>query len=155
MRRFENLKMVKGVIAMSSVLFLLFGCKDNESGSQGLQNELFCDADFDVFFEKFRSDSIFQKNHVRFPLQMTYPDPERDLHIVREDIPEAEYSFSEFKNDKEIGDTGNGTYQIDIIKKKDSVYYQMNGIDNGISTKATFILINGCWNMVEIADTST
>ncbi|AWH84274.1 hypothetical protein HYN59_03710 [Flavobacterium album] len=114
-----------------------------------------CDTDFDVFFKKFQSDSIFQKRHVKFPLKSSHLDMDGDLSVIREDIPEEKYSFAKFINDKEIGDTGNGAYKIDITKKKDSVYYQMSGIDNGIGTTVKFAFINGCWYMVAVDDTST
>jgi hypothetical protein len=117
--------------------------------------EQYCDADFDVFFKKFQADSVFQRKHIKFPLKTTFLNLEGDLSVMREDIPEDKYSFSIFKNDKEIGDTGNGLYEANILKEKDSAYYQINGIDNGIGTKVTFAFIDGCWYMIAVEDTST
>ncbi len=80
---------------------------------------------------------------------------EGNLDIVRKDIPENNYKFISFKEDGEAGDTGNGSYEIQIEKQKDSVYYNVKGIDNGIATIIKFAFINGCWYMVAIEDSST
>lgn len=145
------------ILAIS--LMLLAGCaKEKQKLTMRMPAshvEEVCDTDFDLFFDKFSKDSLFQKRHIKFPLKSTYLDMDGDLSVKREDIPEEKYSFAKFINDKEIGDTGNGTYKIDITKEKDSVYYQMNGIDNGIGTTVKFAFINGCWYMVTIEDTST
>lgn len=152
-----------------TIIILLLGfcsCHNSNSTKEAYRNEVVvkihnkpvvedCDTDFDVFFKKFQADSIFQRKHVKFPLKTTFLALDGDVSIIRDDIPENKYSFSIFKNDKEIGDTGNGTYKVDILKEKSSAYYEINGIDNGIATKVTFAFIDDCWYMVSIEDTST
>ena len=52
--------------------FLLFGCKNNHSESTETPSELTSltgVVDFDKFYYRFHSDSIFQVNHIQFPLQ--------------------------------------------------------------------------------------
>ena len=146
------------------LLLSLYSCNNTKSNKQDHRNEavvktpikeIDCNTDFDIFFKKFQTDSIFQRRHVKFPLKTTFLNLEGDLSIMREDITEDKYSFSEFKNDKEVGDTGNGLYKVNILKEKDSVYYQINGVDNGIGTKVTFAFIDGCWYMIAVEDTST
>ncbi len=145
---------------------LLFSCNGKEAKpAEGLEDRSAqatvltdekCDTDFDVFFKKFGSDSIFQKQHVKFPLKNTFLDMEGDLDVIRKDIKENEYRFSNFKKDNETGDAGgNGSYKVNIKKEKDSVYYNLTGIDNGIATVVKFVFINGCWYMVAIEDSST
>jgi flagellar hook assembly protein FlgD len=81
---------------------------------------------------------------------------EGDLDVIRKDLKENEYRFSNFKKDNETGDTGgNGSYKVNIKKEKDSVYYNLTGIDNGIATVVKFSFMNGCWYMVAIEDSST
>tara|TARA_B100001105_G_C22284724_1_gene396855 strand:- start:430 stop:897 length:468 start_codon:yes stop_codon:yes gene_type:complete len=114
-----------------------------------------CDTDFDVFFKKFQSDSIFQRQHVKFPLKNTYLNSDGDYEVLRKDITVLNYRFLDFTKDEEAAKAENGAFTINIEKEKDSVFYQARGIDNGIHEDIKFAFIDGCWYLVAIEDSST
>lgn len=161
MRQFENLKMKGLGILLTTALFACNG-KDEKPVApaekqvgQTTYNEVSCDTDFDVFFKKFRSDSVFQKKHVRFPLKNTFLDSEGMYEVIRQDVTPAKYKFLDFTGDEEAAHMENGAFTIKIEKQKDSVFYLARGIDNGIHTDIKFAFINGCWYLVAIEDAST
>lgn len=114
-----------------------------------------CDTDFDAFFKKFRSDSLFQRHHVKFPLKNTFLNSDGNYEVMRKDITILTYRFLDFTEDEEAATMENGGFTIDIEKHKDSVFYQARGIDNGIHEDIKFAFINGCWYLVAIEDAST
>ena len=114
-----------------------------------------CDADFDTFFKKFRSDSIFQREHIKFPLKNTYLNSDGNYEVVRKDITILTHKFLDFATDKEAAAMVNGAFTISIEKQKDSVFYQTRGKDNGIYADIKFAFIDGCWYLVAIEDSST
>lgn len=114
-----------------------------------------CDTDFDAFFKKFQSDSIFQRQHVKFPLKNTYLNSDGDYEVLRKDITILNYRFLDFTKDEEAAKAENGAFTINIEKEKDSVFYQARGIDNGIQEDIKFAFIEGCWYLVAIEDSST
>jgi len=147
MRRFENLK-ITTVLIVTTILFFSCGKKEKIHMRMPASHRVEkCDADFDVFFKKFASDSVFQKMHTKFPLKNSHLDD--DYHnMVREDIPLSKYTFADFSNNSEL-------YDIDFMKKSDSLFYRYRGRDNGIYGTIKFAFENGCWKMVEIIDEST
>ncbi|WP_417352390.1 DUF4348 domain-containing protein [Flavobacterium alkalisoli] len=110
-----------------------------------------CDENFDAFFIRFQNDSVFQKNHVKFPLKNTFLDNDY-VNVIREDILRDKYRFNDFENDKTAEDY---TVNLKQEKNNDTVYYSYRGIDNGIFIDIKFLQINGCWYLVAIEDSST
>lgn len=113
-----------------------------------------CDTDFDVFFKKFESDSVFQKEHIKFPLKNSYLDDNYE-NFIREDITEAKYRFLDFASDKDAMKQEYDKYTVEVTKHEDTVDYLLRGYDNGIMINITFSFINGCWYLIEIEDAST
>ena len=73
-------------------VIVLFGCKREKENQDINKHEIFCDSDFDVFFEKFKIDSLYQKEHIEFPLKLTYYEDTsgRDVYIVDEYVKVAD-----------------------------------------------------------------
>ena len=144
---------------------LLFSCDKREDKTtevlapekhfKDAYNEGRCDTDFDIFFKKFQSDSIFQRQHVKFPLKNTYLNSDGDYEVLRKDITILNYRFLDFTKDEEAAKAENGAFTIHIEKQKDSVFYRTRGIDNGIHADIKFAFIDGCWHLVAIEDSST
>ncbi len=142
-------------ILLIILLMILACCNKARVGNNAIVAKEICDTDFDTFFKKFQSDSIFQRSHVKFPLKNTYLNSNGDYEVVREDITILKYKFLDFTGDKEAAAMENGAFTIGIEKQKDSVFYQARGVDNGIHADIKFTLIDGCWYLVAIEDSST
>lgn len=113
-----------------------------------------CDKDFDVFFEKFSNDSVFQRKHVKFPLKSSHLD--NDYHdMIREDITFVKYRFMDFKGHKDAMKQEYDKFTVETIKKKDTINYLLKGDDNGIYIEVKFAFENDCWYLVAIEDSST
>jgi hypothetical protein len=113
-----------------------------------------CDTDFDVFFEKFSLDSVFQKEHIKFPLKRSHLDNDYQ-DFVSEDVTESEYHFMDFASHKNGMKQEYDKYTVEITEGKDTVAYFMKGYDNSIMINITFSFFDGCWYLVEIEDAST
>ncbi len=46
-------------------------------------------------------------------------------------------------------------FTVEKIETKDKVIYKRIGYDNGINIEYNFNLIDGCWYLISITDTST
>lgn len=114
-----------------------------------------CGETFDGFFRRFSKDSIYQKEDVKFPLLNTYLNSGGDYEEVSEYIQPEIYRFSPFHKNGEVVNLENGSFEVSVKNEKDSAFYQQKGIDNGIFTIAKFALINGCWYLVAVEDSST
>ncbi|TPD73668.1 DUF4348 domain-containing protein [Flavobacterium microcysteis] len=127
------------------ILVCLTGC-----GNQN-KAQVTCSEDFDLFFEKFTNDSLFQKKHVDFPIMEYYTDEDFPLDMMETMTDEDTFEIIHFdKNAK----NGNKPYEINIDKKTDSVFCYKKGINNDINIKYTFVCKMDSWFLVEITDTT-
>jgi hypothetical protein len=139
------------------VAMLIFSCKEQQKKHMRMpvrHSQEKCDADFDVFFEKFKRDSVFQKKHVKFPLKNTFLNSEGMYEVVREDITLEKYHFLDFTKDKE-SEREPGGFKVYLKSEKDTMFYSYRGVDNGINGDIKFVFINDCWCLVAIEDSST
>jgi hypothetical protein len=101
-------------------------------------------ADFDVFFKKFKSDSVYQKAHINFPIKIIVTEDERDSVTY---IKENKWHYVRLTNNKE-----------DIYKKaqsnKNSVTIQYTVEDTGILMSFDFTYIEGKWRLTSATDSS-
>ncbi|HEU4495611.1 MAG TPA: DUF4348 domain-containing protein [Flavobacterium sp.] len=124
-----------------ALLVLAMSCKSND-----VRNTEGCDADFDVFFKKFASDSTFQKQHFDFPVMEYYSDEDFPLDLLERHIDEESYVFVDFTGDKTL-------YDISVEKKKDSVIYTRRMRDRHHLPMIYKFAQNGdCWMLVEFSD---
>ena len=110
------------------------------------------DKDFDVFFKKFASDSIFQKKHMDFPVIEFYSDEDFPLDIMERTIDEETFVFEDFTKDNVANKKVKDAYEIILKKKKDSVFYQRKGINNYIDVTYCFFFQNNSWYLIEVKD---
>ena len=143
------------------LLFVIVGCKkeadvsvDNVSAakdtivvSQSLVEKPECDADFNDFIKKFKNDTIFQVNHVKFPLVNSYLDDNYDK-VIRDDIAKDQFEIIDFSKHNEL-------YKLDFKQHHDSLFYRYRGTNNGIYVVMKFAFENDCWCLVAIEDSST
>ncbi|RZJ72461.1 MAG: DUF4348 domain-containing protein [Flavobacterium sp.] len=108
--------------------------------------------DFDTFFVRFASDSIFQKKHVLFPLENFYSDEDFPLDMMENPIYEEDYAFVDFSGDKSAKALQSNPYKIEVQKESDSVFYRQLGIGNYRNITYTFARNRNSWQLVEIKD---
>lgn len=107
------------------------------------------ETDFDTFFEKYPSDSVFQINHTKFPLKCITMELEEDEITF---IQKNKWQFNDFEDNK-TSEYDQYEYQKKVINSN-LVLYKMQGIDNGISVVYKFIFDNQEWNLEEIENAS-
>ena len=116
-----------------------------------------CGKSFEVFFEQFSKDSIFQKSRVQYPLKELYIKS-LDPTIIKIDTTynSSEYNYIDFTEDKYGMEREYGKYTVEIEKiDSDSIHYKILGYDNGIHIIFKFKRVDTCWLLVGILDEST
>jgi len=108
------------------------------------------EIDFDIFFEKYRSDSVFQINHTKFPLKSFYEDETGDTTITF--FQQKGWKFNDFKNNR-TSEYDQYEY-VKEISNSNLIFYKMKGIDNGILVIYKFTFTNQEWILEEIEDAS-
>lgn len=117
-----------------------------------------CGLSFDVFFEEFARDSVFQKSRVKFPLEYFshyYDFNLRKDTIKAEPISFENYYYYDFTKDREAIDQDFDKYTVHMEKSDVEVLYKFVGYDNGIMVNYRFKKKDNCWLLVEIIDKST
>jgi len=177
------MKSLKCIIILS--LIFLISCKNNKAGNtdeivdvkdsvfdmkstikKSLKTDVLLsiktpkncnEISFEVFFERFGKDSLFQKQRVKYPLKESYIES-LDPTIIKTDTIYniSEYKYIDFIKDKDGMKREYEKYSIEIEKiDNENIYYKNLGYDNGIHIIFKFKLIAGCWFLVEILDEST
>jgi hypothetical protein len=143
--------MKKLILLTTLIIGTLMGCSDNPSktvvekkASTLKKITVIEPADFDPFFKKFKSDSVYQKGHINFPIKITVMEDERDSVTY---IKKDKWRYVRFTNNKE-----------DIYKKvrsnKNSVTIQHMVEDTGISLSFDFRYRDGKWLLTSATDAS-
>jgi len=132
-------------------LFLIFNfsCqKHNESLKPKIkETEKIKDEDFEVFLDKFNSDSTFQTSRINFPIKTIQLDTEN----LKENT--IEYNQSNYHLSKI--DKQSKYYKIEKVIMSDSAKVYLKGIDNGIYIEFFFFKKNGIWKLDTWNDLST
>jgi hypothetical protein len=118
--------------------------KPEKSRNQENNNQV---ENFDVFFEKFSSDSLFQRSRIKFPLPVETYDIDLDSNIKST----MEAGKWDFFNIKEL----DSNYIITPRKKKDQNIINLQKKETGISVDYIFQKQGDKWIMVKIIDEST
>jgi hypothetical protein len=109
---------------------------------------------FDIFFEKFTNDSVFQKQRIKYPFKMAFFEAELEN-------PEIEYydnsniTYLNFKYKPDYAKREIDAYTQQVKFYKDTARIELRGVDNGIFIDVDFITINGIWFCLQLIDTST
>jgi hypothetical protein len=144
-----------------SLLFLipfLVSCQNQNSTKEEITDstqtnstikEEIKETDFDIFFEKYRSDSIFQINRTKFPLKTSNLELEE---ITTTFTQKRDWKFNNFEDNRK---TEYDQYEyVKEIGNANLVLYEMRGIDNGILVIYKFTFTNQEWILEEIEDAS-
>jgi hypothetical protein len=131
---------------------LCLSCNLNSGGANSASarksSQKNADENFDVFFSRFKTDSVFQKSRIRFPLKIKFIAGEGDSDSTNL-IPAGKLPYI---------DTFAANSEKEIIKKtisgpeKVNVKFQL--ADTGVEENFTFVKKNGQWSLVLIVDNS-
>ncbi len=112
--------------------------------------------EFIVFFDKFAIDSVYQKEHVQYPLKEMYHQLNSNGNdsVITLYTNKIEYEYLDFTNDKTAKLRESDAYTVEIEKNTDTIYYSLRGINNGIYSDFKFIYNENSWRLFEIEDQS-
>jgi hypothetical protein len=111
--------------------------KDQTREANKYENFKFEYNDFEVFYDKFISDSIFQISRVKFPIKGVYADYEGEIEWTKEKWPFMKWDVRE-----EIKKTQDS---ISISQSKDRFFFGSYCLDCGFSFEMTFDKIENEW----------
>ena len=135
-------------ILLIFILIIFSNCQDQkiENNFNPQENQvLTVEEDFNAFFEKFKKDSVFQKQRVVFPLKVRVFNID-NLKTEENSLEEKDYEFLKIDEN-----------EVSIEKKilKDSVKIILKGKDNGIYIETQFLKDKGIWKLESYNDQST
>ena len=107
------------------------------------------DMKFINFIKQFSSDSLYQKEHVVFPIPNYQVDYDNDYETLYDLIKFDNWRFIQFENDLE----GIMTLNENIDSEYRLIFFR--GIENGIHVKYTFRKIGNDWKLTKLEDYST
>lgn len=108
--------------------------------------------DFYSFLSNFCKDSIFQKQRIKFPLDITYLD--NDFNEVKENRNKEKWRFTRFYYDCDSIAKTYHDYQL-TFKATNERILKIVGVENGINARFTFRRIDNKWVMTKYEDYST
>ena len=135
-------------ILLIFILIIFSNCQDQkiENNFNPQENQvLTVEEDFNAFFEKFKKDSVFQKQRVVFPLKVRVFNID-NLKTEENSLEEENYEFLKIDEN-----------EVSMEKKisKDSVKIILKGKDNGIYIETQFLKDKGIWKLESYNDQST
>ncbi|MFN7328906.1 MAG: DUF4348 domain-containing protein [Bacteroidota bacterium] len=107
---------------------------------------------FDDFFNKFRSDSIFQMERVKFPLTLVTWDI--DDNLATEEIDRENWRHLKLEYKDEFGTREIDAYTQETKIYADSAKIELRGVDNGIHVDYVFNKVDGQWTLTTERDYS-
>jgi len=139
--------MKKLILFLLVIIALFTGCSDNPTKHNPAKKAAISEiSDFDTFFKKFKTDSVYQVSHVKFPFSITIAGDDEDGDSVSY-IGKNKWHNITFKKDK------NGIYkQSQLSKTEVSIQHMVE--DTGISSFFNFSYRNGKWLLVSFRDQS-
>jgi len=129
---------------------LLISCNLKSSNSnQGRVKKIdLVSEDFNVFFNRFNADSVFQYSRIVFPLKLIIPDQEDDNSITKL-LSRKEYKYfdlTKYENEKSI------IKKTRLSSAKIKVHYSVE--ETGIGLDYYFINKKGLWWLIFFEDYS-
>ena len=103
---------------------------------------------FNEFFEKFKSDSLFQVNRVKFPWEIPTEDGEEIF------IDKTDWQHSSFYYEEDFATRLVDAYTQEIRTYGDTVKIEHRGVGNAIHIDFVFAKIGNKWFLVSEKDLS-
>lgn len=108
------------------------------------------DYEFLTFLLEFSKDSIFQKQHIRFPVLSYYADSDNDYDTAVDTLNKSKWKFIDLED--EIGTLL--VHDNPMIESKHRTF-MIRGIETGIYVNFYFQLVNEEWELIKLEDLST
>jgi hypothetical protein len=149
--------MTKNIYALALLIVLSCGTRSTDStasdkGTDSLtisnNNE---QEDFNEFFKKFTTDSLFQIERVKFPwrLLMTTEEGETVEETSKEDWTHSTFYYEDSYASRQVD-----AYTQEIKNYGDTIKLEFRGVDNGIHVDYEFAREKGKWILVSGKDYS-
>ncbi len=158
-------------IVLIFVLLIIFSCNSSNSDQKGINSSIEISKDevdsanlknsvpieqpddtFEEFFQKFKQDSVFQINRIRFPLKITIIDITEN--VSQDWMQQQEWNYLDFHYDESFADRKIDAYTQEILINPDSTLLKYRGVDNGIYINYVFYLIDEKWTLISFEDYS-
>lgn len=120
-----------------SFIFLI-SCKDRSIDQSKLTDKS-GEENFTHFFEKFKRDSLFQVERVKFP--WTIPSNKGQESI----ITKSEWEHANFQYKEEFATRPIDAYKQEIVTYGDTTRIFQYGVSNGMSIEFVFARVQGKW----------
>ena len=108
--------------------------------------------DFYTFFERFASDSIFQRSRVVEPLPFVAPDPDDDFQMLETTIGKEQWFSFKPKLPQDV--LTNINYGQRLDKNSRTRIIELRGFGNGFNNTLYFKCRNGEWKLTRFEDMS-
>ena len=149
--------MIKNIFILTILFLLSCGTKPTESITIDQEKDSLTisknddQEDFNEFFKKFTTDSLFQIERVKFPweLEMYIEDG-----LGVEETSKDDWRFSTFYYETGYASRQEDAYTQEIKSYGDTVKLELRGIDNGIHIDYEFATDKGKWMLVSGKDYS-
>ena len=102
---------------------------------------------FEEFFYKFKTDSLFQIDRVKFPLPIESWDIDEN-NLMMEEILRNDWRHLNFEYKEEYATRSVDAYKQEIRIFTDSAKIELRGIDNGIHVDYLFHYLSEQWYLV-------
>lgn len=135
---------VKLTVFIWIMLLTACGTKPVDTTTSNTSSE----ENFNEFFDKFKSDSLFQIERVKFPWTIPSEDDEK-IVINKADWQHADFSYDDNFAAREID-----AYTQEIVTYGDTVKIELRGVDNGIYIDFVFAKIDNKWFLYAEKDLS-
>lgn len=111
---------------------------------------------FDPFFDRFNTDSTFQRSRVVFPLDYySVTEESTDNELINQPIDAGDYLILDLTYHDSLAKREFDAYERIIQTKKDTTWVKFTGVDNGIHEEFIFQCRKGKWFLVKAVDAST
>lgn len=148
-------------VFITSILLtcLIISCENEKSNKIAEYQEIPIE-NFDTFYAKFTTDSVFQVSRIVYPLYLwglsyqagdEIPPGMEDVLIPLDTFQKENHHFIDFST---TTDQPYDNFTLSLQKAKDSVVATFSGINNGIYTQFLFKPIGIEWYMTRIIDYS-
>lgn len=112
------------------------------------------DSNFNLFIDKFSTDSYFQLSRTKFPLKIKWYDIDNDNDsLFYKD--KSNFEIIDFRQKNSTGVEDQWEQKIVLNTNNTLATIEIHGIDNGILVNYFFEKENGAWILIAIEDIST
>ena len=139
--------MTKNIFILTFLLLFSCGTKPTDSTSSdkktdSLTSSKTTDEDFNEFFKRFTTDSVFQMERTKFPFRVIWMTGDGE---TTHETEEENWTHSTFYYEDSYASRQVDAYTQKINQYSDSVVLEQRGVDNGIYVDYKFIRDNGKW----------